>query len=199
MKQKELHIISTGNQTPQAFCEIARLIQNDVSYFHIREKSFTAKEFYDTVMLLVEGGISLSKIILNDRVDVACVTGVSGVQLAYHSLKASLVKKSFPNLRIGSSVHSVEELTSAQNEGADYVFFGHIYPTTSKPGLPGRGVKELRIITEVSKVPVIAIGGINPSHVKEIIDAGASGIALMSGVLEANNPVKMVKEYASKL
>ncbi|MBD8067757.1 thiazole tautomerase TenI [Bacillus sp. PS06] len=195
MNQKEIHIISTGKQGPEEFCEIASLIHHNVTYIHIREKTYTARQLFDMVMLLNEANVPLSKIILNDRVDVADVTGVSGVQLAYHSLSAASVKKRFPHLRIGCSVHSLAELTKAQLDGADYVLFGHIYETHSKPGLLAKGVSELRRIVNQSSIPVIAIGGIKPLHVKDILETGASGIAVMSGVLEAKDPLQAMHEY----
>ncbi|MEK1830709.1 thiamine phosphate synthase [Priestia megaterium] len=73
-----------------------------------------------------------SKIIVNDRVDVAHALKAKGVQLAYHSLDVSVVIDAFPSLIVGKSVHSVEEALEAEKDGAHYILYGHIYSTHSK-------------------------------------------------------------------
>ncbi|MDQ7864290.1 DUF561 domain-containing protein [Peribacillus frigoritolerans] len=70
------------------------------------------------------------------------------------------------------------------------------FETDSKIGLPPKGVEELHAITRNVNLPIIAIGGITPFNCQVVLDAGARGIAVMSGVLEAENPIEAVKEYA---
>ena len=199
MKKKLLHIISTGKQKPEELAEIAGRIHPYIDAIHIREKAKTAKEIYEMVNLLTDQNVPLSKIIINDRVDVAFVSKVGGVQLAYHSLPVDIVKKQFTSLRVGCSVHSLEEVQTAQELGADYVIFGHVFPTQSKPGLVPRGLKQLELVAHHVSIPVLAIGGIKPANVREVIETGAQGIAVMSGVLEAEDPLETVKEYYRKL
>jgi thiazole tautomerase (transcriptional regulator TenI) len=105
------------------------------------------------------------------------------------------VRRLFPQLKIGKSVHSVAEANLAKEEGADFLILGHIYPTDSKPGLPCKGVELLRQVMGNVSLPVIAIGGIKPENTKEILLNGAKGIAVMSGVLDAENPVLAAKAY----
>jgi len=195
----ELHLISNGKQRMEEFCDIASLIQDYVSYFHIRERTWTAKDIYETVKLLAAKGVPLSKIIINDRIDVGVAMKVAGVQLAYHSMPTSLVKATFPTIRIGSSIHSLEDLKIAEESGANFVLYGHIFETTSKPGLPAKGLTELRNITKNASIPVIAIGGIKPHNIRKVIEAGVAGVAIMSGILEARNPLEAVKTYSSIL
>lgn len=169
-----------------------------VSAIHLREKQKTAKELFEVVQLLMYANIPLSKIMINDRIDVALVTRAVGVQLAFHSLGASVVKDHFPHLRIGSSIHSFEEGKKAIQDGADYVLFGHIFDSKSKPGTPPRGLEELKRVTTLD-IPVIAIGGITPENTRKVLDAGAKGIAVMSGVLDTRDPLTAVKAYANAL
>lgn len=167
---------------------------------HLREKQMTAKELYEAVNLLTRVNVPLSKIIINDRVDVAVVTGAKGVQLAYHSLDASMIKTNFPQLAaVGCSIHSVEEGKKAQQAGADYVIYGHIFSSQSKPELEPRGLEELKKLTGSLDIPVIAIGGITPENTKQVINSGADGIAVMSGVLEADDPLAAIKDYQNEL
>ncbi|QOR67366.1 thiazole tautomerase TenI [Cytobacillus suaedae] len=199
MAKKELHIISTGQQPIKEFVSIIASIHHYVDYIHIREKTRTAKEIIDTVTYLTENNIPLSKIIINDRVDVATVTRVAGVQLGYTSLDVQSVKSRFPELKIGCSIHSKEEVVTAKKNGANFCLFGHIYSTKSKPGVAPRGITGLKDVVNATTLPVIAIGGIQPQNTLDVIKAGAAGIAVLSGVLLASNPLGAVKEYAYKL
>jgi thiazole tautomerase (transcriptional regulator TenI) len=199
MKKGLLHIISTGKQKPEELAEIAGRIHPYIDAIHIREKSKTAKEIYEMVSLLTNQNVPLAKIIINDRLDVAFVSKVGGVQLANHSLPVDIVKKQFTSLRVGCSVHSIDEAQTAQELGADYAIFGHVFPTQSKPGLVPKGLKQLDLVAHHVSIPVLAIGGIKPENIKEVIAAGAKGIAVMSGVLDAENPLETVKEYHLKL
>ncbi|MFP3321685.1 thiazole tautomerase TenI [Planococcus sp. SIMBA_160] len=199
MRNGELHIVSTGQQKPERLAEILGEIHFDVDFIHLREKAKTAKELYELVGLLVREKIPLSKIIINDRVDVALVSDVNGVHLASHSLPAAVVGRKFSHLKIGCSVHSFEEAQLAEQKGADYLFFGHVYPTSSKEGLKPKGIEQLGFISESVSIPVIAIGGIKPSNTAKLIEAGAQGIAVMTGVLKAEDPVQAVQRYRSFL
>ncbi|MFA1710351.1 thiazole tautomerase TenI [Peribacillus frigoritolerans] len=199
MNAHELHIISTGKQPIEKFVEIASNIEEHVDYFYLREKHMNASELYRAVTLLHDNKIPLSKIIVNDRVDVAWVHKVFGVQLAFHSLDAEIVKEAFPGMNVGCSIHSMDEAKAAFSKGADYAIYGHVFETDSKIGLPPKGVEELHAITRNVNIPIIGIGGITPFNCQVVLDAGARGIAVMSGVLEAENPVEAVKEYAKSL
>lgn len=194
-----IHVISTGRQTIETFSEIMSTIHEYVDFIHIREKSRTAIEVAKIVERLKDRGVPLSKIIINDRVDVAEVTDVYGVQLAHHSLSVSQVKEHFPNLRIGKSVHSIDEALIAEKQGADHLLFGHLFHTASKPDLFPKGVSQLKQVTEQVSIPVIAIGGITPILAQDVILAGASGIAVMSGILQADDPLAAVKEYRNRI
>ncbi len=195
----ELHIISTGSQSAAEFSEIVSMIHEQVDFIHIRERSWTAKEHMKAVERLVNNGVPLGKIIINDRVDIAIVSEAEGVQLANHSLEVSVVRESFPLLKIGRSVHTLEEALKVQNEGADYIIFGHIFETDSKPDLEPRGVKVLEILAQRISIPVIAIGGIKPENTVDVLNTGARGIAVMSGILKAENPLKSVRAYKEKM
>ncbi|MFD2044618.1 thiazole tautomerase TenI [Ornithinibacillus salinisoli] len=199
MENGELHIISTGKQSPETLAEIIEEIHPYIDAIHIREKTKTAKEIYEMVMLLIEKQVPISKIIINDRLDVAYISKVHGIHLAYHSLPLDMVKENFTGFRVGCSVHTIGEALHAQTQGADYVTFGHVFATNSKAGLAPRGLDQLRSITNSVSIPVIAIGGINPINVRSVMESGAKGIAVMSGILEADNPLGVAKEYALNL
>lgn len=180
------------------FREIMMDIHPYVTAIHLREKQKTAKELFHEVQLLTSANIPRTKIMINDRLDVALVAKARGVQLAFHSLEPASVKGSFPLLRVGRSIHSYEEAVDAKINGADYVIYGHIFSTQSKLGMSPKGLQELSRLTKLD-IPVIAIGGITPENTAEVLRAGASGIAVMSGILDASDPLAAVKSYIYEL
>lgn len=191
----KLHVITDGKKTNEELTDILRSIHPYVDRIHIREKEKTARELAQLLEQLLKSGVPANKLIINDRVDVAQAFSVRGVQLAFHSLDVRLVKQSFPRLEIGCSVHSLEEAAYAEGNGADFLLYGHIFTTSSKLGQQPRGVDNLKVMVENSSVPIIGIGGITPENSKQIGETGASGIAVMSGILDSPTPVLIAKKY----
>lgn len=169
---------------------VGEALSGGVDCVQVREKGRPANELYEMSLKLLpdvrEAGASL---LVNDRIDVALASGADGVHLAAKSLPPSAARKVLgENPLLGCSVHSLAEAREAANVGADYVTFGHIYPTPSKPGLPPRGVRELAEIVESVEVPVLAVGGIDESNVHEVLGTGASGIAVISTIVSTPDP-----------
>jgi len=191
----EFHLISNGRMEIGNFSKLVGSLAPHVDFIHLREKHRSARELSEAITRLKEQGVPVEKLIVNDRVDVAVVERVKGVQLANHSINTEAVRTHFPSVRIGKSVHSGEEALQAQKAGANYVLFGHIFSTESKPGVEPRGLSSLRDVVQSVSIPVIGIGGIIPENVKDVMGTGAAGIAVMSGVLEAQNPYQAVHEY----
>ncbi|GGE33261.1 hypothetical protein GCM10011391_09890 [Pullulanibacillus camelliae] len=142
-------------------------------------------------------GIPKEKIILNTWGKLAGEYQLKGVHLPTHQGSPQAIKQHYPFLKVGVSVHDLSEAIAYQNSAVDYLFFGNVYETACKPGLKGKGLTELQKITNTVSLPVMAIGGIQPAHLPGLIKAGASGVAMMSGVIEANDPVKAIKDYLS--
>ncbi|MDQ0268232.1 thiamine phosphate synthase [Cytobacillus purgationiresistens] len=195
---KQLHLISDGKLSLAAFADIAGRVVSFVDFIHLREKEVSSLELYHGVQLLLNKGVPSQKIIINDRVDVASVFG-TGIQLAFHSLPTFIVKKYYPDILVGRSIHSVEEAIEAEKQGADLVIYGHVYMTSSKKDLPPKGITNIAIIKKKTDIPLIAIGGITPDNVSEVLNMGADGIAVMSGILHAENPFQAAECYAKKL
>ncbi len=191
----EIHVLSNGSLTKVELIRKASIISPHVDYIHLREKSWSAQELASAVMELCQLGVPLTKIVVNDRVDVAMVTGAAGVQLAWHSLPVKSVKQAFPTLRVGRSVHSVDEAVQASHEGADYVLYGHVFATASKPGLEPRGLEALESVVRSVSIPVIALGGITPGGIASIADTGAAGYAVMSAIMGVEDPYTAIQAY----
>ncbi|NNU94479.1 thiazole tautomerase TenI [Geobacillus sp. NFOSA3] len=200
--ERQLHIISTGKQPLDQFVAICARVHPYVDAIHVREKMKTAREISEFLTALIKQGVPPRKIIVNDRIDVAVVFGVKGVQLAHHSLSVRKVKHHFPSLSIGCSVHSIAEAMEAEESGADYCIYGHVFATGSKVGVPPRGIESLRSVVNHVNIPVIAIGGIHSNNAEQVLKAGAHGIAVMSAVFFAEDPVgeaKKLKKIIEKM
>lgn len=89
---------------------------------------------------------------------------------------------------IGVSIHSLDDAVEAQKLGASYMTAGHIFATDCKKGIPGRGLPFLENIINHADIPVFAIGGISSSNIKDVIKCGASGICIMSGLMNITQP-----------
>ncbi|WP_246938941.1 thiazole tautomerase TenI [Bacillus pinisoli] len=190
-----LHLVSNGNMTLREFSQIAKQVDPYVDIFQIREKQKTAIELYEGIQLLLDLGISAQKIFVNDRLDVALSLGVAGVQLAYHSLPLKVVKDHFHQLQVGCSIHSWEEALQVESGGASFAMYGHIFSTNSKPGLEPRGCHQLKEVCNRSSIPIIAIGGITPENTRAVLEHGASGVAVISGILGQEDPISAASLY----
>lgn len=189
----------TTAEDPQ-FLNILRLVEAavaaEVPLFQIREKSLPARVLFELTVRaarLTRG--TATRLLVNDRVDIAREAGADGVHLTTTSLPARVVREKFGSeFLIGVSTHSREEVRVAQTGGADFVVFGPVFDTESKRvfGEP-QGVETLREITaEAGEFPVVAIGGITFDNVGECFAAGASGIAAIRLFSDAERLVAIV-------
>jgi thiamine-phosphate pyrophosphorylase len=140
-------------------------------------------------------------LIVNDRVDVALAAEADGVQRTSTSLPIDHIRAiAGRRLRIGASVHSLDEAVEAEAQGADWVVFGPVYDTPSKRryGAP-QGVDALRKVTGRLRVPVVAIGGITPARVRQVREAGAHGVAVIAAILDAPSPADAVGSFLEAL
>ncbi|UCC81475.1 MAG: thiamine phosphate synthase [Gemmatimonadota bacterium] len=135
---------------------------------------------------------------LNDRIDVALAAHADGVQLGTRSLKVALARRLLgSSYWIGASVHSPAEAREGLARGADVAVLGNVYATASHPGRPPLGLEALRQAA-VSR-PIVAIGGITPERVAEVIGRGAWGVAVLSGVWQVLDTAEAVRRYRQAL
>jgi thiamine-phosphate pyrophosphorylase len=123
--------------------------------------------------------------IVNDRLDVALAAGANGVHLGQDDLPVAEARAAAPpGFIVGVSVGDVEEARAAAAGGADYVALSPTFSTASKADAgPGHGLAALRAVRSAVAVPLLAIGGIGPANVAEVIAAGADGVAVISAVV----------------
>jgi thiamine-phosphate pyrophosphorylase len=170
-------------------------LRGGVDWVQVREKTGPARDLYETARRIIPlARRNGAGVMINDRIDVALATGAGGVHLAGKSLPPRVARELLGDRLLGASVHGLKEAREAVDGGVDYVTFGHVYPTSSKPGMPPRGVLQLAEVVESVDVPVLAIGGIDTSNVHEVLRTGASGIAVISAVLAAQDPGAAARE-----
>lgn len=170
-------------------------IHDVVDSIHIREKSKNCSELITLLKLLRDSKIPMNKIVINDRLDVALLSNLLNIHLPAKSLPVNLVKEQYPTMRIGSSVHSVEEAIQAEKDGANYVIYGHCFETNCKKGLRPNGIDPLVEINKVLTIPVYAIGGVTPGHLPLLTELQVDGIAVMSGIFSSKSPRDSALKY----
>jgi thiamine-phosphate pyrophosphorylase len=136
---------------------------------------------------------------INDRVDVALAVRADGVQLGVGSIPSGAARRVLGrDVWIGRSAHSSDEAALALDVGADVAVLGNVYATASHPDRAPLGLSVLKRAAEIGR-PIVAIGGITPERTSEVLDAGAHGIAVLSGVWHAEDPASAAKAYAREL
>ena len=176
---------------------IRRAIDAGVDWIQVREKDLSGRELLHLVQEAVAAACGTrTKILVNDRLDVAIAARAAGVHLGTESLPVRAVAawrdshttESTSNFLIGASCHSLEQAQSAEQDGADYIIFGPVFETPSKASFgPPQGIERLHKVCGHIKIPVLAIGGVNPANASECILAGAAGIAAIRMFQEARS------------
>lgn len=171
---------------------------------HLRAPRMNTRSLFILAEVLAEAQRTTGAwLVVNDRVDVALAAGARGVQLPTRGLSVADARAlAAGRLTLGASVHSVDDARAAATAGADWLLAGHVYATPSHAGATPRGegfVREVAALaaTLPAPVPVVGIGGIRPDHVAGLRAAGASGIAVIRGLWEADDVSAVVGEYLS--
>ena len=180
------YLITEGKAAKDNFKQKKREIVNSVrnaadrgiELVQIREKQLSAKLLYELASAAVDAAKgSQTKILINDRFDIAVAAKTDGVHLTGRSIPAAVVRKNTPNnFLIGVSTHSLAETVAAAKDGADFALFGPVFETPGKGDVVG--IDKLAAICEsVAPFPVIAVGGIDASNYRQILENGAAGFA----------------------
>jgi len=125
-------------------------------------------------------------LLINDRADVALAVGADGVHVGQEDLPVSVVRQIVgPERIVGKSTHSLEHALAAEQEGADYLAVGPIYPTPTKPEYPSVGLKVIGQVKACVSIPIVTIGGIDHKTLPQVLAAGAECVAVVRAVCGA--------------
>jgi len=134
--------------------------------------------------------------IVNDRVDLAVAVGADGVHLGQDDLPPAAARPLLrAGMRLGLSTHSEAQAAAAQAAGADYVAVGSMFPTATKPEFQLVGPALARRVRPLVRVPLVGIGGITPENAGEVVAAGCDGVAVISAVCAAPDPVAAARRF----
>ncbi|WP_198162682.1 thiamine phosphate synthase [Halobacillus mangrovi] len=191
----KLIAVTDGKKEEDKLVPKILLISPYVDGVILREKQKALPDYLSLVNRLIECGLPKEKLYVHRHYSLVKDTGIRNLHLPEKGYSLREVRRTFPHITLGVSVHSLESAHQVEKDGADYVIFGHIYSTNSKKGVAPRGLELLQKMTSSLSIPVLAIGGIHSHHMKEVAKAGATGVAVMSGVFGEKNPLQAVKKY----
>jgi thiamine-phosphate pyrophosphorylase len=180
------YLITDGSASDHVFEDDALRIQTLVSaaieecvtLIQLREKTLSGKHLFELTSACARlTRNTLTKLLVNDRTDIAVGAGADGVHLTETSIPIAVIREKFgSDLLIGASVHSVIGAKAAAAEGADLAVYGPVFDTPEK-GAPVGLDRLAEACSAVAPFPILGLGGIDPSKVKSVLEAGAAGIA----------------------
>ena len=168
---------------------VDQAVKHGVGMVQLREKDLPARDLYRLGARVKDAIDGRAKLVVNDRADVALALNADGVQLPEDGIPVPDARRIVePNILVGRSVHSVPGAAQAQLDGADFLIAGTIFPTASHPDRSAQGTGFLRAVCREVSVPVLAIGGVTAQNVREIMEGGCAGAAVISAISEAEDP-----------
>src|SRR5260370_20568615 len=194
-----LYVILDAALLPSDPIELTKkLLDAGVRLFQYRDKTPSSRELLHAAQALCltvrqHGGTFL----VNDRADISRLAGASGVHLGQDDLSVAAAREVVgTSCLLGLSTHNLPQFEAALESSADYIPVGPMFPTTGKHNPdPVVGVDFVRAVSKLTTKPIVAIGGITLESARQVIDAGADSVAVISDVLKAKNPVDRVRQY----
>jgi len=174
-----------------------RALEGGIRCLQLREKDLSPADLLALAQRLRALTLKHDALLfINDRADVAQMVEADGVHLPETGLPALEIKKKFPRLWVGVSTHSLQAAQRAEMEGADFITFSPIYETPSKKKFgPPQGLDRLHEVVKNIHLPVLALGGIKKDRVQPVLDRGAHGVALISGIWDSTDIRNEAFEY----
>ena len=185
-----------------------KLIEGGIDLLQLRAKGVAEEEVEalagEIVRLTESAGVPL---IINDHPHLVPSIGAQGAHVGQDDFSVAdarwragrALAGEVPPPIIGRSTHSIAQAEAAAAEGADYIGFGPLFPTPTKPGRPAIGLDDIRRVHELVSIPIFCIGGVNLDTLDEVIAAGARRVVIVSGLLRAKDIAGYAKEARARL
>ena len=165
---------------------------------HLRARRTPARQICEVAAWLA--GAADALVVVNDRTDIALAAGAGGVHLREDSLPAGVVRAiAGDGLVVGRSIHAARQAAGIRGGRLDYLIMGAAYETASHPGRAPVGPEAIGSAAALADVPVLAIGGVTPARVPELVARGAYGIVVKSGVWGRECPARAASRYLEAL
>lgn len=199
-----LHVIVTDKvaartDLPARAAALQRRCGPDLA-LHLRLREATGREVFHLAERLVEGSVRHGGwTVVNERLDVALAAGAQALQLGTDALPVRWARQvAGGRVRLGASVHGPEAALAAHRDGADFLVLGTIFATPTHPGAEPGGTALVEACRGVG-LPILAIGGVDACRVREVLAAGAYGVAVVRAVWEAADPTAAAAELVAAI
>ena len=198
---KLLVITDRARMKPGFELALLAACQGGARWFCLREKDASPREQLDLYRRAARRTEAFgARLFLTGRADLARAAHADGLHLPESEISVADARLSLGfHLPMGRSVHDLAGAQSAAAQGANYLLFGAVWETPSHPGQSGAGLDALRAVCQAVSVPVFAIGGVTAANAPQCLEAGAAGVALISGVWEAPDVTARVREIRAAL
>ena len=179
---------------PDAALVVEQMVEGGVDLIQLRGKGKSLDELAGCAARLHElTARSSTPLVVNDHAEIASRVLVEGVHVGQDDDSIEVARrKAGRQIVVGKSTHSFEQALAAQREGADYIGFGPIFATPTKPDYPPIGLADIRRVHAEVGLPIFCIGGINIDNLQSVIDAGAKRVVMVSALLKAHS----IADYA---
>jgi len=184
-----------GGHVDNLVTRVALAARAGAHLVHVRERDLDGGSLARLVSSCVEAVRATStRILVNDRVDVALAAGAHGVHLRGDSMAASRVRTIVPRgFLVGRSIHALDEASRVTAEGGlDYLMWGTVFASESKPGQASAGASALAAVAAATSLPVLAVGGVTVENVGEVGHSGAAGFAAI-GIFATASPTELLQ------
>ena len=200
----DLHLVTDrGLARGRELVEIVRAaVAGGVTVVQLREKNCSTRDFLELGRaLLAELKPCAVPLLINDRVDIALAIGADGVHIGQSDMPYALARKLLgPAAIIGLSVESLADALAAEPLDVAYLGLSPVFSTATKTDLqPPLGLEGIRAIQAVSRHKLVAIGGVNAENVQSICAAGAQGVAVVSAICSAADPLQASRDLCQRI
>ena len=203
MIENGLYFITDSKLTKQrVLIDTKQALEAGVKTVQFREKQFTMAERYETALQLkVLCHQYGAKLIINDGIDLALAIGADGIHIGQDDMPFAVCKKLVGNqMMIGLSTHSLDQALEAVEIGADYIGFGPVFSSSTKPEAgSSKGIDALAEVVSKVNLPVVAIGGIKTANLAGVVETKVSNIAIISEIITASSIPETIKKIKSRL
>ena len=193
LSEARLYAIVDLNYVPvdQAVNVLEKLIRGGVDAVQLRGKNCTVDELSSIAQKLLERTAPANiPLIVNDHAEIAVRVVVQGVHVGQNDDPVAKVRAAVNRpIIVGKSTHNIAQALAAQREGADYIGFGPIFATPTKPEYAPIGLDAIREVHGSISIPIFCIGGIHIDNLQRVIDSGAKRVVIVSGLLRARSIV----------
>ncbi|OGX04292.1 MAG: thiamine-phosphate diphosphorylase [Omnitrophica bacterium RIFCSPLOWO2_12_FULL_50_11] len=195
-------ITDLTQQDPEILEKINAALRGGVDVIQLRSTALSDRVLFELGRKIRDVTRRQKKLfIVNDRTDLMLAVDADGVHLGQDDLPIKQARRIIGHSKkiIGRSTHSLEQAVEAEGDGADYIGFGPLFRTPTKPTYTPVGLRMIPQVLRRVSIPVVFIGGIDSSNVQSVLQAGANRVAVVRAIFSAQNPYRAAKRLRSKI